>query len=465
MLRKRRALNLERLDDRITPAITVRLTPTGVLNVTGNPNNVLTITQTAPNVLNVQDGAVNFGTYAAPGGFNATLTRFNQGVLFDTGDFTYTGNVTLDLGLGSIFGGLREVSIFDGSIGGPLGTIAGNVTVRNGNGSEYISVGRPQAAAGVDIPVQVNGNISVSTRYNAGPDTFELVPGSVAQSNIFLTNIDFVSIGFFDPPPAAAALAYVGGNVVIANNAPVFAFSVDVYATVDGNVTVTSSAGSFANAFISVQDGATIGGNLTASLANGTDILFLGSGAAGFPAPVIEGNVSFNSGVGDDFIFMTDDPIDGDGPVVLGHFSAQLGQGNNSVFYDSAAFVLGNFTLGAGNGANAVKGALSTYFAGTVGGNLNITFGNGNNEIDFGGSVLGNNIHFQTGGGNDLVNIRASANAPSAKLTILTGAGNDTVNIDSTAFLVGYIDGGFGTDDFNSTVIIPFTWTLLGFEL
>ncbi|MBX7105152.1 MAG: hypothetical protein K1X57_13810 [Gemmataceae bacterium] len=467
MLRNRRALNLERLDDRIVPAIAVRLNTAGVLTVSGNPVNTLTITQTANNVLNVKDGSVNYGTYSAPGGFNATLTRFNQGVLFDTGNFTYTGNVTLDLGLGSLNPGLREVSIFDGSLGGPLGTIAANVTVRNGNGSEYISIGRPQIATGtVDIPVQVNGNVQVTTRSSAGPDTFELVPGAIVQSNIYLTNVDIVTIGFFDPPPATPSLAFVGGNIIASNPAPAGAFTFDTYATIGGNVVVTSTAGSFANALVTINDGTTIGGNLTASLANGTDILTLGSSQPGVPAPVISGDVNFVTGVGNDFVFMIDDFSDGDNAQILGNFSATLGQGDNQIFFDQAALVTGNVAISAGNGVNAAKGALSTYFAGTVIGNLNITFGNGNNNIDFGGQVFGNSVLFQTGGGNDVVTIEASAFAPAAKLSIYTGAGNDTVNINSVNFLVGYIDGGFGAaDDFNTTVVIPITWTLVGFEL
>src|SRR5262245_28998102 len=140
MTRIRRALSLERLDDRITPAIAVSLTSSGILNVTGFPNSFLNLTQTNNNVINVKDGAVNYGNFTAPAGLNVILQRFNQGVMFDVGNFTYTGNVNIDLGNGSLYAGLREVSVFDssGSVGG-LGKVAANVTIRNGNGSEYIA--------------------------------------------------------------------------------------------------------------------------------------------------------------------------------------------------------------------------------------------------------------------------------------------------------------------------------------
>jgi len=56
-LRKSTNLSLQRLDDRITPAVNVSLLPSGVLNVTGFPTDVLTVEQTGPNKLMVTDGA------------------------------------------------------------------------------------------------------------------------------------------------------------------------------------------------------------------------------------------------------------------------------------------------------------------------------------------------------------------------------------------------------------------------
>src|SRR5438045_1078873 len=103
---RRNSLQLERLDDRIVPAISVAAR-NGTLFVTGYPNDVLTFTQTAKNQIKVTDGAASFGPYAVSAGINANLQRFNQAVLFNTGDFTYSGTVNINLGLGSIYAGPR----------------------------------------------------------------------------------------------------------------------------------------------------------------------------------------------------------------------------------------------------------------------------------------------------------------------------------------------------------------------
>ncbi len=461
---RRNPLQLERLDARITPAITVRA-QAGNLFVTGYPNDVLTFTQTAANQIKVSDGATNYGPYSVPSGINATLQRFNQGVLFDTGNFTYSGNVNIDLGLGSAFAGLREVSVFDsnGTVGG-LGKIAANVSIRNGSGSEYISIGRPSLATGVDLPVQVNGSVFISTRFNAGPDTFELVPGSIVQTNISTTNVDFVTIGFYDP--GSPTLATVGGNVVANNPTPAFGFLVETFAKIGGSLTAVSTAGSFAPAALILNDGTTIGTNLTTAFGNGNNILFLGTQIPGLAAPVVGATTNFTSGTGSDSVFAIDDLADNDNMTFFGNVSMSLGAGDNAVNYDPLAFTLGNFTLSASNGNNVVTSALTSSFDGYVGGNLSVTLGNGDNVINFGGTCSGNQIVFQTGGGNDIVNINATAFAPASKLFVYLNGGDDTLNLDSSNFFSGYIDGGWGFgDDFNTSVALPFTWTVTGFEL
>ncbi len=460
-------LSLEALDDRIVPAITVSKTPAGVLNVTGFPiNATLTVTQTAANQLQVNDGATSYGPYVAPTGLNMTLQRFNQAVLVDVGSLTYSGYVTIDLGLGSTASGTREVSIFDSNgLTGGLGNVIGNVTIRNGNGSEAISVGRPAALAGTDLPVQVSGNVFVTTKNSAGQDQFELVPGAIVSSNIYLTNVDKSLIGLYVP---GNALAKVDGSIVISTPTPGVAFGVSTYATVQGSLTAVSSAGSTKSSNLSIGDGSTVGG-LTAVLSNGGSLVGLGTSIAGQAAPIIGGDVNVTLGVGVDTFSMLNDTTDKTAAQVLGNVTVRLGEGNNMVFFDSAAFVLGSFTISGGNGNNSLgdlKALVNIPFAGTVDSNLWVTFGNGANTINFGASVFGSQVQFQTGAGKDMVSVNPTANAPIANLRIYAGAGNDTVNINSVNFFSGYIDGGLGTgDDFNTSVVIPINWTVTNFEL
>jgi hypothetical protein len=467
-LRKSTSLKLQRLDDRITPAVNVTLLPSGVLNVTGFPANVLTVEQTANNKLTVYDGAISYGPYNAPTGLNVQITSFKQAVLFNTKSFTYSGNVTFDLGLGSTFAGTREVSIFDddGASGG-LGRILGNVTIRNGSGSEVISIGRPAAIATIDLPVQVNGNVNVTTRNNAGLDQFELVPGSIVQSSIYLTNLDLVSLGFFNP--GNPTMATVGGNVVVSTPTPQSVFSVDVYANLNGSLTVTSQAASNKLAVLTFNDGTTVGGNVTTLFANGGSFINFGTNVAGHPAPFFNGSVNIISGIGNDYVYIAQDPFDFDAATINGSATFNLGQGDNQFFFDFPAFVGGNLSVSAGNGANFLGGTQPPNFAmeGIVNGNFNVSLGNGDNTVNFGAFVFGKNVTIQTGGGNDLINITNTAFAFGAKLSVFAGAGNDTLNVFSVSFASAYLDGGFGTDDYNLDPML--TWltpvTVINWEL
>jgi len=395
------------------------------------------------------------------------LSSFKQAVLFNTNDFTYAGNITVDLGLGSTFAGTREVSIFDddGAAGG-MGRVLGNVTIRNGNGSEVISIGRPAAIAAIDLPVQVNGNVFVTTRNNAGNDQFELVPGSIVQSSIYLTNLDLVSLGFFNP--GSPTLATVGGNVVVSTPTPQSVFSVDVYANLLGSLTVTSQAASNKLGVLTFNDGSTVGGNVTALFANGGSFVNFGTSVAGQPAPFFNGSVNIISGVGNDVVFVAQDPFDFDAANINGSATFNLGQGDNQFYFDFPAYVGGNLSVTAGNGSNFLGGTLAPNFAmeGIVNGNFNVNLGNGDNTVNFGATVLCSNVTFQTGGGDDNITIFATAFAFGAKLSVFAGAGNDTLTIDSNAFASAYLDGGFGAlDDYNLNVTFFTPITAVNWEI
>lgn len=74
-------------------------------------------------------------------------------------------------------------------------------------------------------------------------------------------------------------------------------------------------------------------------------------------------------------------------------------------------------------------------FSGTVNGNMQVTAGNGDNDLDgllgqgFTGTVTGN-VSFYLGNGNDTVTI---TNAPLGKLTWISGNGSDSVQLGEAA--------------------------------
>jgi hypothetical protein len=456
---RRPRFSVSRLDDRITPAVTVRPAAAGMISVTGYPNSSpLLFPQTAPNVLTISDGPNVLGSFNAPGGLNATLSRFNQAVLFDANGMTFAGPVTLDLGLGSVATGIREVSVYDGAGGG---AIAGNLNVRNGSGSEYISVGRPSATVATSIPMQVNGSVFVSTRYSAGPDTFELVPGSHINGGLYLTNLDNVSVGVYEP--GGPVLAGVDGSVSVSTPTPRGPFTVDVYATLGSTLSVTSSAGSLQPSVLTLHDGTTVG-NVTAVLSNGGNLVTLGTQVAGEPAPVT-GAVSITTGTGSDQVQVLDDPLDVDNVLVQGNLTVNTGAGNNTVLADSAMLVMGSANVTGSNGNNTVSGT-SGFFRGTVNGPFAVTFGSGANTINFGATVGGSTVKLKTGDGADTVTIGAMASAPASALQVWLGGGNDRLDLFSNDFFSGLLDGGLGAgDDLNAFAPIPVGWTVTGFEV
>jgi hypothetical protein len=226
--------------------------------------------------------------------------------------------------------------------------------------------------------------------------------------------------------------------------------------------------GSNQSSFLGIDDGTTIGKGLTAVLPNGVGVVNLGSNALGQPAPVIGGDVNLQFGYSNDVLNMIDDTVDKSAVQILGNINVNLGHGDNRLLFGSAAFVAGNFDVTAGNGNDSIglPGPRPQSFDGTVNGNLAFALNAGDNLVLFAGSVFGSNLQIQTAGGDDSVSLGAFATAPGAQLSVVLGSGADSLTVNSVDFYSAYLDGGNGTaDQFNSSVVIPITWTLTGFEL
>ncbi|MBV5302652.1 MAG: hypothetical protein JZU70_00370, partial [Chlorobium sp.] len=127
----------------------------------------------------------------------------------------------------------------------------------------------------------------------------------------------------------------------------------------------------------------------------------------------------------------------------VGALTLEAGNGNNTVEIVSdyissttapsgSADVVSNIDITFGNGKNVID--VEQDLASTYEGHVNITVGDGGNDIDV---VGGRNVAITTGSGDDLIRVVTD------KLTINSGAGNDTITIvgADTDYTATYGDG------------------------
>jgi hypothetical protein len=99
--------------------------------------------------------------------------------------------------------------------------------------------------------------------------------------------------------------------------------------------------------------------------------------------------------------------------------------------------------------------------AAILGGMFTATTGAGDDEVTFDGTtILGALVTFVGGNGDDTLTITAAGlSAPGARLLFHGLNGDDTVNFDDASAIdlfFAYLDGGFGTNVFNSAGVISF---------
>ena len=311
-------LNLESLEDRLTPAFDFFYNPAGdiwtVTQVQDDGDATVTV-DAITNDLVIDDGAggpVTVGV--ALGSLTINLMDNSSGDLTVELDEFLFGNVSINLGNGGDFDGdgVRDLTLNGASnfIGGNLrmtgGTgdqsavISGNVALSVG-GSTYIEFGLGDDSVTTDGDVSIGGNLTLVNVNQWNSSDTVTVGGSVSM-NVRLDNI----FSAFD--------LVVGGATVIGGNFTYYGGNGEDNAFLSNDVIIGGSVNiNLGNDVLGVDDqevdmsGATIGGNVT----------IIGGTITGFENidtdinTVIGGNIYINTGTLGD----TGDDVDLQGTI------------------------------------------------------------------------------------------------------------------------------------------------------
>ncbi|NBO91837.1 MAG: hypothetical protein EBV06_05935 [Planctomycetia bacterium] len=446
--RRRSNLKLDSLENRVCPAIVVRSIGPDLF-ITGSPvaengtNQQFLVQQTAPNRFTIQDKAATtrtFGPFSVSRLLSINLNYYNTDINVDING-TFGGNVLLNLGLGDRDLSLTDqnpVSVYSTAAGGKLG---GNLTFLRGSGSEIFQVGvfgNPGATTAGALAIggnltAVGRNVRGNAAFNNGGDGLFVGPGSSVGGNVSASFIDSVDIG----QPVPSDLTTIGGSLTVTNATSPNFLNVNIFGTVNGNVSVTGTV--LGDQFVLDQTlaatGGIINGNLSLNLGLASDIgefVILGTNT------VVRNSVSITAlgGGGNSGAYTISGAIDGS-------LRISMGEGDNILAYTGS--VTGDVYVWSGNGAND----LST-FTGTVPGNIFIKLGNGQNRTNIAtapdGMLIyrgGNGSQSGTAGQEELT---LSGADMLYKVDVLFGLfGNHTLVMDSTgnaSFITGRLWSG-----------------------
>jgi len=407
---------LEELEKRDCPALTLSVV-SGTLLIQGTPTGPLAITEPAPGKIQVTDNSRNLGTFSVNENLIVNLASYPSTVGINLNGNRFGGNILMNLGLGGPPGG-DTVSIAGGSLGGSL-------TILNGSGAENLFLGA--TTGGVSSPLSVGGPVSVTGRASGGTTTggktLDLFSGSTLAGNLSTALIDSLTLN-----------GNVAGNLSVTDPGSYHALDVVVNGTVGKNANVTDS--NLDDEFILASPSGQIGGNLSVNLGTSTgptgDVIDLQTGT------IVNGITTLTSAGGPvGGLFTVDGTINGNLTVNMGISGPAPLQDN---FFTFAGTVFGNMQVTAGNGDNDL-----TNFTGTVFGNLSISMGNGNDSITVTNSPFGT-FSLNAGNGSDSITLGTPA-AASGNWTINFnfGTGSNTLTLGdgtsaSTGNLFGYLN-------------------------
>lgn len=495
----RSQLNLEALEERAVPAVTAVVDTDGDLNITGAPTGALVLTLTANETYSLTDGGGGVVITGGPmasgdvifdldfaGTGNDTITvnfaTFSMGQNFIIDSGTGLDTVTLN-GSGTIPGNIEFSNVnvveFPMNIvyGGDItvdaeaesenedidfnrATIAGNVTLLTGNGTDDIDL----------IRSLFNGNLNIDT--GSGNDDIDLTMGTTVRGdmNVLTGNgddditINFGNLNFLgvDAGFGNDDLILLGGTTINGNLHTWGVNTLDVPSTavIGGTVGIDSNDENRVGTYD--FDGTFVGGNIyiysgnledTVNIINGTFVggevgLSLGNAIGG--AVDNEVTLDGNSVISRNLIVYGGsgaDSIDLDGNI-FGSVFLRLGTGTNTVEADG--IIEGSFEFIGGGGTDSAT--VTNY----VGGNLFFNLGGGSNTVDMTMISEGAQIYYMGGSGVDSVTF--DGNALRARLFAFLQGSNDTFVLGTSARLSFlYVDFGSGFDTFtNMLFFVPF---------
>jgi hypothetical protein len=426
-------LSLEPLEDRAVPATVVfsngNLSVSNPQNLVGGHTN-LQVLQNADGTFTVKDNTSTVGTYHVTG--NITISGSNLADLITVTLNDSSGNGFLPGSL-TIFGNNGNDSI---NVTGTVGTetIRGNLSVDGGFGNDSMNLG---VGTGNGLTVRGNaqfvgnlGNDSVAVGNTGNTTTVRgalLVYSTQVET---LTNTTVLGSALDDLLLSPSSFS---------SEFSTLSFSMDGNSSIAGQLTI--NGGPISNTF-TLPNGATLG--TTVINGTGNDTLDLGA--------TVNGSFTFNSGDGTDSIRIRNSAtITND---------LNLNVGNGAITYKLGSFTVGgNVNLTSGSGNQSITGADS--FVATVGGTLTISWGSGTNVFTLGaaGSVA-KIVENLTNGGINTLNIKnntTSTNTITVNVPAATGTYNITVDFaaggtqaQSVTFLGGI--GGATPSVTNATI-------------
>lgn len=436
--------SIESLTERIVPAVSVKFLG-GSLTIVANPANVannLTVTQRPlDGKFVITDAGVSVGPYQVTG--NITIISSNA---------SDTINVNLNRGGGGAFllpgflninsrNGADTVNIQGDSANG--GRIGGNVILSTGFSNDTVNI------TGNGALLSVGGGISANL--DSGADTFNLGVGTTTSGSVVtgkgvsLLRANTVNIGNAGDPVT------INGSLCLDN-------TLDYGITNTTVLGVTTALTQFQVAGILCYNGGTQVDDLSLygtvqGLAGKNSAINLGQGANTLDinadiGPASNSDLIVTGGSGVDSISLGDDTVISNDAI----FS--LGAGDNLYSLNSTFAVNGDMSITAGNGIDAVG-----VFAGAIGGNLNLSLGNGSNSFTFAGASTGaaqsascHDFNYMGGDGVDDITYDADNGAVENALNVnlMTGADIfDGTNSGDSSYLTGFIDLGIDTDPDN----------------
>ncbi|MFM7112143.1 MAG: beta strand repeat-containing protein, partial [Planctomycetota bacterium] len=433
--------SLEGLNERIVPAVSVKFLG-GSLTITANPANVsnnLVVTQQATDgKFVISDGGVSVGPYRVTG--NITITSSNA---------SDTIQVNLNRGAAGTFqlpgflsinsrNGADTITINSDATRG--GRIGGNLILATGFSDDTVNIGTAGGA------LSIGG--AVSANMDSGADTFNLGTTSTGKTfvtgrGVTLLRANTVNMGTGTDPLT------VNGTVSIDNTLD---YGITNNITLGFNTTPSPAkiAGNFCYNGGTLIDDIKLYGTVQGAPGKNS-VINMGQGANTLDIDAVIGlgtssDLIVTGGAGIDDISLGDDTDIANDAI----FS--LGAGNNVYGLNGAFTVGGDMSITAGNGDDIIN-----LFAGQIGGDLTLSLGNGSNSLTFtGASTVGaaqsascHDFTYNGGDGDDEITFDADNGAVENSLTVNLGSGSDifdATNSNDSSYLTGFIDLGLDLD-------------------
>jgi hypothetical protein len=284
--------------------------------------------------------------------------------------------------------------------------------------------------------VTAAGVTSIVVSTGAGNDLVNFVgnaaDGTALTGTLSVTGDDTLTVGIhsnFNVTGAVTVSDTGSGRLRVAVAGP---------GTTLGGATVTGGSG---NDSFSIQNGATVNGNLSLDLGDGDNTVNVG--AANVGATTITGTLGVVGGAGNDVVAVSS--------ASTGAEMFDLGSGNDTVTVLNTT-VSGNFSaVGTGNEAVTLAGDTVSGFVSvndptaqsvdvsvnhtSVGTFLGVVGGAGNDTVVVHFSSIGQNLGAILGGGNDSVSFTSDTVAGNVTLT---GTGNETYSLTADT-VVGFV--------------------------